>query len=247
MTRSAIVTGASSGIGRAAARRLGADGFAILAVGREDRALREVCQEIERGGGRASSVVADVTASDAPARIVAAAIERSGGIDAGIIATGSVTDTADTGWDAMMDVNVRAPFRLIREAAGALAERRGAVVNVSSVAGPRAFPGLASYCVSKAAIDQLTRCAALDLAPRGVRVNSVNPGVVVTNLHRRSGMDETKYAAFLAHSATTHPLGRPGTPEEIADLIAFLVSPASSWMTGDTVGIDGGRHLTCLR
>jgi NAD(P)-dependent dehydrogenase (short-subunit alcohol dehydrogenase family) len=252
MTRSAIVTGASSGIGRAAAKRLAADGFAILAVGREDGALREVCQEIERTGGRASSVVADVTASDAPARIVAAAIERSGGIDAvvnaaGIIATGSVMDTADAGWDAMMDVNVRAPFRLIREAAGALTERRGAVVNVSSVAGPRAFPGLASYCVSKAAIDQLTRCAALDLAPRGVRVNAVNPGVVVTNLHRRGGMDETKYAAFLAHSATTHPLGRPGTPEEIADLIAFLVSPASSWMTGDTVGIDGGRHLTCLR
>src|SRR5215831_12000109 len=130
MTRSAIVTGASSGIGRAAAKRLGADGFAVLAVGREDRALREICQEIDRGGGRAWSFVADVTASDAPARIVAAAIERSGGIDAvvnaaGIIATGSVMDTADAGWDAMMDVNVRAPFRLIREAAGALAERRG--------------------------------------------------------------------------------------------------------------------------
>ncbi len=109
------------------------------------------------------------------------------------------------------------------------------------------FPDSSAYCVSKAAIDQLTRCAALDLAPRGVRVNAVNPGVVVTNLHRRSGMDEQRYAAFLERSATTHPLGRAGTPEEIADLIAFLVSPASSWMTGDTIGIDGGRHLTCLR
>jgi NAD(P)-dependent dehydrogenase (short-subunit alcohol dehydrogenase family) len=252
MTRSAIVTGASSGIGRAAATRLAADGFAVLAVGREERALQDVCQEIERAGGHASPLAADVTASDAPARIVAGAVERWGGIDAlvnaaGVIATGSVMDTGDAGWDAMMDVNVRAPFRLIREAAAALAERRGAIVNVSSVAGPRAFPGLASYCVSKAAIDQLTRCAALDLAPRGVRVNAVNPGVVVTNLHRRGGMDETKYAAFLEHSATTHPLGRPGTPEEIANLIAFLASPAAGWMTGDTVGIDGGRHLTCLR
>jgi NAD(P)-dependent dehydrogenase (short-subunit alcohol dehydrogenase family) len=189
MTRSAIVTGASSGIGRAAATRLAADGFAVLAVGREERALQDVCQEIERAGGHASPLAADVTASDAPARIVAGAVERWGGIDAlvnaaGVIATGSVMDTGDAGWDAMMDVNVRAPFRLIREAAAALAERRGAIVNVSSVAGPRAFPGLASYCVSKAAIDQLTRCAALDLAPRGVRVNAVNPGVVVTNLHR---------------------------------------------------------------
>jgi NAD(P)-dependent dehydrogenase (short-subunit alcohol dehydrogenase family) len=147
----------------------------------------------------------------------------------------------------MLDVNVRAPFRLIREAAAALAERRGAVVNVSSVAGLRAFPGVAAYCVSKAAVDQLTRCAALDLAPRGVRVNAVNPGVVVTNLHRRGGMDETKYAEFLERSKTTHPLGRAGTTEEIAALIAFLVSPQSAWITGDTISVDGGRHLTCLR
>jgi NAD(P)-dependent dehydrogenase (short-subunit alcohol dehydrogenase family) len=78
-------------------------------------------------------------------------------------------------------------------------------------------------------------------------VNAVNPGVVVTNLHRRGGMDEARYAAFLEHSKTTHPLGRPGTTEEVADLIAFLVSPASSWITGETIAIDGGRHLTCLR
>jgi NAD(P)-dependent dehydrogenase (short-subunit alcohol dehydrogenase family) len=180
------------------------------------------------------------------------ALSASGGIDAlvtaaGIIASNGVADTSDDAWDVMMDVNVRAPFRLIRQAASALAERQGAVVNVSSVAGARAFPNLAAYCVSKAAVDQLTRCAALDFAPRGVRVNAVNPGVVVTNLHRRGGMDETRYAAFLAHSKTTHPLGRPGTPEEIADLIAFLVSPSAAWMTGETISIDGGRHLTCLR
>jgi NAD(P)-dependent dehydrogenase (short-subunit alcohol dehydrogenase family) len=147
----------------------------------------------------------------------------------------------------MLEINVRAPFRLIRQAAGALIERRGSVVNVSSVAGLRAFPGLVAYCVSKAAVDQLTRCAALDFAPYGVRVNGVNPGVVVTNLHRRGGMDEEKYAAFLERSKTTHPLGRAGTPEEVADLIAFLVSPEAGWITGETIAIDGGRHLTCFR
>jgi len=252
MSRGAVVTGASSGIGRAAARKLAADGFHVLAVGRDAKALERECADIAAASGRAAAFVADVTSPGAPAAIVERARAVLGGIDAlvnaaGVIASGSVTDTTDDGWDQMMDVNVRAPFRLIRAAAPALVERRGAVVNVSSVAGPRAFPGLASYCVSKAAVDQLTRCAALDLAPQGVRVNAVNPGVVVTNLHRRGGMDETKYAAFLERAQSTHPLGRPGTPEEIAELIAFLLSPQAAWITGDTVTVDGGRHLTCLR
>ena len=248
----AIVTGASSGIGRAAARRLAGGGCQVLAVGRDASALESVCREIESAGGRAEACVADVTAVDAPETIVRRAAQAGAGIDvlvnaAGIIASGGVMETSDEAWDGMLDINVRAPFRLLRAAAPALIERRGAVVNVSSVAGLRAFPGLASYCVSKAAVDQLTRCAALDLAPKGVRVNAVNPGVVVTNLHRRGGMDPGKYADFLERSRTTHPLGRPGTPEEIADLIAFLVSPESGWITGETIAIDGGRHLTCLR
>jgi NAD(P)-dependent dehydrogenase (short-subunit alcohol dehydrogenase family) len=252
MTRAAIVTGASSGLGRATSARLARDGFAVLAVGRDEKALAEVCESIVGAGGRAVPLVANVTATDAPAAIVSRAVKEFGGIDAlvnaaGVIASGSVADTTDAGWDAMMDVNVRAPFRLIREAANALADRRGAVVNISSVAGLRAFPGLASYAVSKAAVDQLTRVAALDFAPKGVRVNAVNPGVVVTNLHRRGGMDAAKYAEFLERSKATHPLGRPGQPEEVADLIAFLISPAAGWMTGETIAIDGGRHLTCLR
>jgi NAD(P)-dependent dehydrogenase (short-subunit alcohol dehydrogenase family) len=249
---SAIVTGASSGIGRAAARKLAADGFSVLAVGRDQGALDAVCREIDKAGGHAQSFVADVTTADGPSAIVRHAIKALGGIDAlvnaaGIIASAGVAETTDQAWDTMMDINVRAPFRLIREAASSLVERKGAVVNVSSVAGPRAFPGVAAYCVSKAAVDQLTRVAALDFAPKGVRVNAVNPGVVKTNLHRRSGMEEARYAEFLERSKTTHPLGRVGTPEEIADVIAFLISPKSGWITGETIAIDGGRHLTCLR
>jgi NAD(P)-dependent dehydrogenase (short-subunit alcohol dehydrogenase family) len=252
MPHAAIVTGASSGIGRAAARRLGTAGSHVLAVGRDESALGGICREIEQGGGVGRWIKADVTSSDGPRGIVAKALAEFGQIDAvvnaaGIISSGAIHDTSDGDWDAMMDVNVRAPFRLIREATPALIERRGAVVNVSSVAGPRAFPGVVAYCVSKAAVDQLTRCAALDLAPKGVRVNAVNPGVVRTNLHRRGGMEETKYLDFLERSTTTHPLGRVGTVEEIADLIAFLLSPSAGWITGETVSIDGGRHLTCLR
>jgi NAD(P)-dependent dehydrogenase (short-subunit alcohol dehydrogenase family) len=250
--RSAIVTGASSGIGRAAALRLAADGCRVLAVGRDKAALERVCAEVDGAGGQARPFVADVTSTDGPGAVVRAAHATFGGIDAlvnaaGIIASAGVAETSDEAWDTMLGINVRAPFRLIREAAPALIARKGAVVNVSSVAGLRAFPGVAAYCVSKAAVDQLTRVAALDLAPKGVRVNAVNPGVVVTNLHRRSGMDEGRYAEFLERSKTTHPLGRVGTPEEIAGVIAFLVSPASGWITGETIAIDGGRHLTCLR
>ena len=223
-----------------------------MGVGRDIVALEEVADEIISKGGRVRILSVDVTGADAPTKIVQAAVEGFGGLDvlvnaAGIIASGSIESTSDELWDTMLDINVRAPFRLIREAAPHLAARKGAVVNVSSVTGLRSFPGLVAYCASKSAVDQLTRCAALDLAPKGVRVNAVNPGVVVTNLHRRSGMNEEQYAAFLERSRETHPLGRPGRPEEIAELILFLASDRSGWITGETIAVDGGRHLTCAR
>jgi NAD(P)-dependent dehydrogenase (short-subunit alcohol dehydrogenase family) len=247
--RTAVVTGASSGIGRASARRLASDGWRVLGVGRDAAALDGLASEL---GESFVAHVADVTADDAPQSIVGAAVagghELAGLVQAaGIIGSGAADATTDDAWDTMFAINVRAPFRLLREAAPHLVAARGSVVNVSSVTGLRAFPGIASYCASKAALDHFTRAAALDFAPRGVRVNAVNPGVVVTNLHRRGGMDETRYAAFLDHAKTTHPLGRPGTPEEIAELIAFLISDKSGWITGETIAIDGGRHLTCLR
>jgi NAD(P)-dependent dehydrogenase (short-subunit alcohol dehydrogenase family) len=252
LQRSAIVTGATSGIGRATALKLAKDGYAVLAVGRDVAALAETRKTIQQHGSACDTLQADVVAQEAPDRIVAAAVERFGGIDAlvnaaGIIGSGTVENTPDEAWDQMMDINTRAPFRLMRAAVPHLAARKGAVVNVSSVTGIRSFPGVLAYCVSKAAVDQLTRCAALELAAKGVRVNAVNPGVVVTNLHRRSGMGEPQYAAFLEHSKDTHPMGRPGAPEEIAELIAFLVSSRSGWITGETIAIDGGRHLTCAR
>ena len=250
--KSVIVTGATSGIGRAAALAFARAGASVVLVGRDAGALAEVGARVGAGGIARVTCEADVTARDAPSKIVDAAVASFGGLDvlvnaAGIIASGTLTATDDAAWDAMMAVNLRAPFRLMREAAPHLARRKGSIVNVSSVNGLRSFPGVLAYCSSKAGLDHLTRCAALELAADGVRVNAVNPGVTVTNLHRRSGMDEEKYAAFLERSKTTHPLGRPGQPDEVAELILFLASERAGWMTGETIPIDGGRHLTCAR
>ena len=250
--KTVIVTGSTSGIGRAAAEAFGREGASVVLVGRHETVLTEVAGAVRGAGGQTISCSADVTAADAPERIVKTALDAFGGVDvlvnaAGVIASGTLEATTDEVWDSMMAVNLRAPFRLMRAAAPHLKARKGAVVNVSSVNGLRSFPGVLAYCVSKAGVDHLTRCAAIEMAPLGVRVNAVNPGVTVTNLHRRSGMAEPQYAAFLERSKETHPLGRPGQPDDIAALILFLASDRASWMTGETIPIDGGRHLTCAR
>ncbi len=185
-------------------------------------------------------------------RIIARVVDTLGGIDvlvnaAGIISNGTIENTALEDWDRLMNLNLRVPFYMMRCAVPHLIERKGAVVNVSSVNGQRAFPNVLAYCVSKAGVDHLTRCAALELAGKGVRVNAVNPGVVRTELHRSSGMTEEEYAEFLERSKGTHPLGRVGDPDEVAELIFFLASDKAGWITGETVLIDGGRGQTCAR
>jgi NAD(P)-dependent dehydrogenase (short-subunit alcohol dehydrogenase family) len=247
----AIVTGASSGIGQAAAAAFRREGAQVVLVGRNRQAL-DALIEGAADPPPAVACAVDVTAADAPDRIVRTALDAFGAIDvlvnaAGVIGTGTIETTSDEAWDAMMNVNLRAPFRLMRAAAPHLSARKGSVVNVSSVNGLRSFAGVLAYCVSKAGVDHLTRCAALEMAPLGVRVNAVNPGVTVTNLHRRSGMGDAQYAAFLERSKDTHPIGRPGQADEIAALILVLASDRAGWITGDTIPIDGGRHLTCLR
>ena len=248
----ALVTGASSGIGRATALRFAEEGAQVVLIGRARKALAEVAEEIGRGGGEAFAVVADVTTKAGAERAVRETVDDFDALDilvnaAGILANGTIEDTTLDAWDEMLNVNLRAVFHLMQLAAPHLIARRGNVVNVSSVTGLRAFPGVLAYCVSKAGVDQLTRCAALELAPKGVRVNAVNPGVVVTEVHRRGGMNDEAYANFLEHSKTTHPLGRVGHAREVAELILFLASERAAWITGATYSIDGGRAQTCAR
>jgi NAD(P)-dependent dehydrogenase (short-subunit alcohol dehydrogenase family) len=248
----ALITGASSGIGRATALKFASEGAQVAIVARRDALLGHMADEIQGIGGRAKPIVADVTRKTDIERVVRETGKDFGGIDvlvnaAGIYAAGTVETTQLEDWDYIMNINVRAPFYLIHCALPHLVERQGSVVNVSSVTGIRAFPGILSYCTSKAAVDQLTRCVALEVADKGVRVNAVNPGVVVTQLHRSGGMDEDAYVAFLEHSTTTHPMGRVGQAEEVAELIYFLASPRAGWITGVSCPIDGGRSQTCAR
>jgi NAD(P)-dependent dehydrogenase (short-subunit alcohol dehydrogenase family) len=243
--RTVLVTGATSGIGRATARLLSDNGGTVVATGRNAEALAEL--------GDVQAIPGDLTDETFRERLVEFAMEAGRGKlhalvnAAGIIGTGSIESATLDSFDNMMDINVRSVFDLTHRCTELLKAAKGSIVNVSSVTGTRAFPGVLSYCVSKAAIDQMTRCIALELAEHGVRCNAVNPGVVRTNLHRNGGMGEEDYAAFVERSAQTHPLGRIGEPEEVAELIAFLAGNRSRWITGECIAIDGGRAQTCAR
>lgn len=248
----AVITGASSGIGRATALRFAGDKAIVVAVGRDQNELANLRDEAREFNGIIKPHLADVTETSQIDRLVTETIEFHGKVDvlvnaAGVIKNGSIEDTTLDEWDKMMNINLRSLFYLTQKVVPHLVATKGNVVNVSSVTGLRAFPNVLAYCVSKAATDQLTRCAALELAPKGVRVNAVNPGVVVTNLHKRGGMTDENYETFLENAKNTHPLGRAGTAGEVADLIAFLASDKAGWITGATYSIDGGRGQTCAR
>lgn len=251
-----FVTGASSGIGRSTALLLAEEGSKVALVARDENRLKDVASIINEKGGETLILPTDVTEQKQCENAIERTISTFGQLDilvnaAGAIKTGTIENTTVDDWNRMIAINLHSVFYLMQFATPHLIQTKGSVINVSSVNGMRSFPGVLAYNVSKAGLDQFTRCVALELADKGVRVNSVNPGVTITELHRRAGMDEETYQKFLEHSYSTHPLAkgieRLALPEDVSRLILFLASPASGWITGVNYLVDGGRGQTCLR
>ncbi|XP_005183908.1 3-oxoacyl-[acyl-carrier-protein] reductase FabG [Musca domestica] len=249
----ALITGASSGIGAATAETLAKYGANVAIVGRNAGNLKETEKKCKAANANivCLPIIADVT-TDAE-KIVNEVIGKFQRLDvlvnnAGILAMGGLMDIDIEQFDNVLNTNVRAVFTLSKLSVPYLINTQGNIVNVSSVAGLRSFPGALSYGVSKAALDQFTKCLSLDLAKENVRVNSVNPGVVITEIHKRGGgMSEQEYANYLERSKGTHAMGRVGNVFEVAETIAFLASSKASFITGALVPVDGGKHAMCPR
>lgn len=245
-----LITGASSGIGAETAKYLAKLGASLALNGRNEDRLKTTAAEIEPK--QCYLVPGDITIENDTHRVVNETIKHYGKLDvlinnAGILETGTIESTSLEQYDRVMNTNVRSIYHLTMLAVPHLLKTNGNVVNISSVNGIRSFPGVLAYNLSKAAVDQFTRCVALELAAKGVRCNSINPGVTVTNLHKTGGMNLEAYGKFLEHSKTTHAMGRPGNVSEVAAAIAFLASDLASFITGASLPVDGGRHAMCPR
>ncbi len=245
--RAFVVTGGSQGIGEACARRVAADGAAVAIWDLADDAGRALAAELQAAGTRAIYAHCNVASKvevDAALAATMAAFGRVDGLvnNAGIFRAAPFLEITEADWDAVIAVNLKGSFlvgqAVAREMVKAAGERKGAIVNMSSVNGRLAIPTIASYNASKGAIDQLTRVMALALADQGVRVNAVAPGTIATELARAAVLTSEEAKARIMSRT---PMKRLGEPAEIADVVAYLLSDAASYVTGEIVVADGGR------
>ncbi len=245
--RVVVVTGASQGIGEACVRRLVHDGAAVALWDVADGPGQALAAELAATGAAVAYQRCNVAHKAEVDAALAATVARFGHVDglvnnAGIFRAANFLDVTEADWDAVIAVNLKGSFlvgqAVARHMVARGGERRGAIVNMSSVNGTLAIPSIASYNASKGAINQLTRVMALALADQGVRVNAVAPGTIATELAKNAVLtsDEAK-TRILSRT----PMKRLGEPSEIADVCAFLLSDAASYMTGEIVVVDGGR------
>lgn len=250
-----LITGASSGIGAETALDFSKLDAKLVLTGRNKENLNKVakqCQEHSPNNLKPLIVIGDMNTEKDVENVMKMTIDKFSQLDvlvnnAGILESGSIENTSLDQYDRVMNTNVRGPYHLTMLAAPHLVKSKGNIINVSSVTGLRSFPNVLAYCMSKAALDQFTRCVALELAPKGVRVNAVNPGVITTGIHMKSSMNEQDYEVFLKKCAETHALGRAADANEVSSVIVFLASDAASNITGATLPVDGGRHAMCPR
>ncbi|MFZ1429935.1 MAG: glucose 1-dehydrogenase [Geminicoccaceae bacterium] len=240
-----IVTGGSSGIGRAAALRFAALGARVLITGRRAAALEAVAA----GHSDIVAVVADAASPEDAGRVVGEAVERWGRLDVLVnnAGAGAILPLAEATADRVrqiLAVNVLGPSLLAAAALRHLAAAKGTIVNISSTFGHRPAAGLSHYAASKAALEHLTRCWALELAPQGIRVNAVAPGPTESGaLTGMMGLSPEQAVAIEEQERQRIPLGRRGEPDEVARWIVRLADPASGWVTGQVIAVDGGLGL----
>ena len=248
--RTALVSGGGTGIGRAVAARFHGEGAFVYICGRRREKLEQAAAAISPGGERIAAIPADVT-RDADISALAAAIGRRGaGLDilancAGIMRFGRLEGLETGVLAAMLDVNTIAPWRLSMAVLPLMRQRGGgAILHVSSLSGLRPFAGSGAYCTSKAALVMLSQVMALELAADGIRVNVVCPGMVEETELGDGMFSAAEVAASYDRFRPLHPLGRNGTPADVAEAALYLCCGASSWVTGAVLPLDGGRHLT---
>lgn len=239
-----LVTGASSGIGADAARYLAKLGGKVAIIGRNERRLFDVAALIESDGSeKPMALVADVT-KDAT-KIIDQTIEHFGKLDvlvnsAGVFGEHNTETMKLCAFDEMFNINVRSILELAQLAAPHLAQTRGNIVNVSSTSGLKPAPNMLAYCVSKAALDQATKCMALDLAAKGVRVNAINPAAIRTPLYQVLGISAKEENELFETYKSRYPIGRVGEVSDTSYAIAYLASAAASFITGVLHPVDGG-------
>ncbi len=250
--KSALVTGAGSGIGRAISRAFGAEGAGVTCADVDAAAARATAEAIVQEGGSAIAVGMDVTRAADCDRAVEAAVAAHGGLDvlvngAGILIRGDALEVTEEQWDRQQAVNVKGVFLATRSALPVLIARGGGnIIIIASIAGLRGNTRNIAYAASKHAVIGITRCLALDHGRHGIRVNAICPGIIDTPMagliHRDRGLDQS-YADFLAGVAAAYPLGRVGTPEDVAAVAVHLASPEAGWPTGVIYTVDGGASL----
>lgn len=240
-----LITGASSGIGAVTAVDFAKEGASVVIVARRAEQLAEVAA-LCVGPVKPLIIVADVCKDSE--RIISETINHFGRIDVlvnnvGRMSIGGIETSTVDQFDDMINVNVRSVYALTVIAVPHLLKTKGNIVNVSSLAGLRSYAGFLTYSMAKATLDQFTKCVALDLAPKGVRVNSVNPATIETNFLLATGFSEERAKMHYETSNAKHPLGRIGKPKEVSDAIRYLASDRASFVTGTLLAVDGGRTI----
>ncbi len=252
--KTAIVTGAARGIGKGIAVALAREGAAVVAVDLDGEGVAQMAAEIRDAGFSALAVRADITQREAVDRLVQDAVSQLGRIDilvnnAGVLSITPILDLTEEEWDRTMAVNLKGVFLCSKSAARIMAQQRsGRIVNISSSSGKVGWPGQAAYCASKHGVLGLTKVLALDLAPFGINVNAICPGNTETEMMRQVFTQKAEsqgmtYEDFAQGMLAKTPLGRFGNPEDVAQMVLFMVSPASSYMTGQVIEVDGGRGI----